>query len=102
MVKARKASQKPTIKPDVEGIRRALRPITDGHCRYTRYLASRQHNQPKTLEEFLQYNDFELFDLHTDPHKNNNLARKLEQYRQLIKELNDKMSALIEAKIGVD
>lgn len=101
-VKARQAGQKPTVKPDVENIRGAIRSIVDGRYRYTRYFAPKQHNKPETLTEILQYNDIELYDLQTDPHENNNLARNPEPYRQLIEKLNAKMNALIEAELGED
>jgi arylsulfatase A-like enzyme len=101
-IKARQAGQKPDVRPDVENIRGAIRSITDGNHRFTRYFAPKQHNQLKTLEEILQYNDLELFDLQADPWENNNLARNPEQHRQLIEDLNAKMNALIEVEIGED
>jgi arylsulfatase A-like enzyme len=101
-VKARQAGQKPTVKPDLDNIRGAIRSIFDGRYRYTRYFAPKQHNNPKTLEEILKYNDIELYDLKTDPGENDNLALHPEQHQELIERQNGKMNALIEAEIGED
>lgn len=87
---------------DVENIRGAIRSIVDGRYRYSRYFAPRKHNRPETLEEILQYNDIELYDLHADPHENDNLAREPERHRALIEEMNGKMKALIDEEIGED
>lgn len=102
VIRARKAGEKPAARPDVENIRGAIRSIVDGRYRYTRYFAPRKHNRPETLEEILQYNDIELFDLKADPHENHNLAREPERYRALIEEMNAKMNALIDQEIGED
>jgi arylsulfatase A-like enzyme len=102
VMKAKKEGKKPTAKPGVENIRGAIRSIADGCYRYTRYFAPKQHNLPETLEQILEYNDIELYDLHNDPHEDNNLAKNPEQHRELIEELNAKMNALIKAEIGKD
>jgi arylsulfatase len=102
VVKAMQAGEKPTVRPDLEGIRGAVRSIVDGRYRYSRYFAPRQHNRPETLAEILQHNDIELFDLEKDPGENNNLAVEPEKHRALIEEMNAKMNALIEAEIGED
>ena len=91
-VKAMKAGQQPTVRPDVEKIRGAIRSLVDGRYRYTRYFGPRQHNRPEGLEQILQHNDLELYDLHNDPHENNNLARNPGEHRQLIEALNAKMN----------
>jgi hypothetical protein len=90
------------VKPDLDNIRGAIRSIFDGRYRYTRYFAPKQHNNPKTLEEILKYNDIELYDLKTDPGENDNLALHPEQHQELIERQNGKMNALIEAEIGED
>ncbi|MEM9954451.1 MAG: sulfatase-like hydrolase/transferase [Chloroflexota bacterium] len=97
-----KAGQLPKGKPKLDAIRGAIRSIVDGKYRYTRYFFPKQHNKPQTLQEILQYNDIELFDLENDPDENNNLARNPEQHQALIEDLNSKMNALIEAEIGED
>jgi arylsulfatase A-like enzyme len=101
-VEARRAGRKPTVRPDLVGIRGAIRSIVDGRYRYSRYFAPRQHNRPETLEQILQHNDIELFDLENDPGENHNLAVEPERHRELIEELNARMNAIIEAEIGQD
>ena len=102
VIRARKAGEEPTARPDVENIRGAIRSIVDGRYRYSRYFAPRKHNRPETLEEILQHNDIELFDLHADPHENHNLALEPERHRALIEEMNAKMNAVIDREIGED
>jgi arylsulfatase len=99
---ARRAGKKPTVRPDLVGIRGAIRSTVDGRYRYSRYFAPKQHNRPETLEQILQYNDIELFDLENDPGENHNLAMEAERHRELIEELNARMNAIVEAEIGQD
>ena len=90
------------VRPDMEGIRGAVRSIVDGRYRYSRYFAPKQHNRPETLDQILEYNDIELFDLESDPGENNNLAVEPEKHQELIEKMNAKMNAIIEAEIGED
>jgi arylsulfatase len=86
----------------MEGIRGAIRSIVDGRYRYSRYFAPRQHNRPETLEEILEYNEIELFDLENDPGENHNSTVEPGKHQALIEEMNAKMNAIIEAEIGED
>ncbi len=99
---ALKAGRLSAVKPNLDTMRGSIRSIVDGKYRYSRYFSPKRHNLPQTLEEILQHNDIELFDLESDPHENNNLAKNPEQYRELIETLNAKMNALIEEEIGED
>lgn len=101
-VKARQAGEKPTVRPDLEGSRGAVRSIVDGRYRYSRYFAPKQHNRPETLAQILEFNDIELFDLESDPGENHNLAVDPERHKDLIEALNAKMNALIDTEIGED
>ena len=92
---------KMNIKPDLSK-RGAIRSIYDGRYKYTRYFSPQQHNQPKTLEEILKYNDIELFDLLYDPDELNNLGVDTKKYAGLILTMNDKMNKTIEKEVGVD
>lgn len=101
-LKALKEKRKVTVKPDLGNIRGAVRSIADGRYRYSRYFSPRQHNKPGSLEEILQYNDIELYDLQSDVSEDDNLAKEPERHRGLIEEMNAKLNALIEDEVGED
>ena len=61
------------IKPDLMK-RGHIRSIFDGRYKFSRYFAPLQHNRPETMEQILQFNDLELFDLASDPKESINLA----------------------------
>jgi len=83
--------------------RGAMRTLCDGRYKFSRYFSPLQHHQPTTLETLLEYNDLELFDLHTDPHEARNLASPFEErHKDLVLELNSQLNALIEQEIGDD
>lgn len=89
------------IKPDLKK-RGAIRSVYDGRYKYTRYFSPLQHNQPKTLEEILKYNDIELFDLKNDPDEMINLATDSNTSTSIILSMNDKMNTIIKKEVGVD
>jgi arylsulfatase len=101
-VRAMQLGEKPTARPDLEGLRGAVRSIVDGRYRYSRYFAPKQHNRPGTLEEILAYNDIKLYDLENDPGENYNLAVEPEKHRAIIEVMNAKMNVLIDSEIGED
>ena len=82
--------------------RGALRSVFDGRYKFTRYFSPKQHNRPETLEQLLEYNDLELFDLQEDPLEERNLAVDIDKNKSLILEMNEKLNALIDAEIGED
>ena len=101
-LQARAAGETPTVKPDTANIRGAIRSVVDGEYRFTRYFAPKQHNRPETLEDILEYNDIELYDLVNDPAENHNLAVDAHQHLELIEALNAKLNRLIDQEIGED
>jgi hypothetical protein len=48
------------VKPDLTK-RGAIRSMTDGRYRFSRYFSPLQHNLSETVEEVFRYNDVELF-----------------------------------------
>ncbi|MFO1157819.1 MAG: sulfatase-like hydrolase/transferase [Reyranellaceae bacterium] len=83
-------------------IRTALRSITDGRHKFSRYFSFRQFNTPRTFEQLTADNDLELYDLEADPDEEVNLAYDITRNRDLVMAMNDKLNALIEAEIGND
>ena len=93
--------QEQGLKPDL-GKRGAIRSITDGRYRYSRYFSPLQHNSPSSIESILQFNDVELFDLQTDPDEVENLVNDLGKNGELLLDMNQKMNAIIAAEVGED
>ncbi len=89
------------FKPDFTK-RGAIRSVFDGRYKYSRYFSPKQHNQPRTLEGIFELNDVELFDLEADPDEMQNLAVEPEKHGELLLAMNDKMSALLDAEVGLD
>ena len=82
--------------------RGAIRSVTDGRYRFSRYFSPKQHNLPKTVEEIFQYNDVELFDLESDPNEMNNLAVDQRANGELLLAMNEKLTNTIEGEVGSD
>ncbi len=74
--------------------------VYDGRYKYARYYAPSQFNTPKTLEEILNYNDIELFDLENDPEEVNNLAVDTEANKELILRMNSMLNELTSREVG--
>lgn len=89
------------LKPDLRK-RGAIRSVTDGRYRYSRYFSPLQHNRPETIKEIFQYNDVELFDLESDPSEVNNLAMDPVANEELILEMNKKLNDIIAEEVGED
>ncbi len=99
-----RAAQHRTIEsfPVDWSLRVAIRSITDGRHKFSRYFSFRQYNTPATLEQLRAMNDLELYDLRADPEEVVNLAYDFDGNRDLIATMNAKLNALIAAEIGVD
>ena len=99
-----KADQFRTIEafPIDWSLRVAIRSITDGRYKFSRYFSFRGFNTPTTLAELRAKNDLELYDLRNDPDEVVNLAYNFDANRDLIAAMNAKLNALIAAEIGVD
>ena len=82
--------------------RGAIRSITDGQYRFSRYFSPLQHNLPKTLEAMFEHNDVELYDLATDPDEMQNLAVDKNANGDLLLAMNQKMTDTISGEVGGD
>ena len=82
--------------------RGAIRSVTDGRYRFSRYFSPKQHNAPTTMEQLYSYNDVELYDQKADPHEMNNLAADRANNGELILAMNQKLSAIISSEVGDD
>jgi arylsulfatase A-like enzyme len=82
--------------------RGAIRSVTDGRYRYSRYFSPLQHNIPKSMEQIFEYNDVELYDLQADPNEMQNLAVDVKANGDLLLAMNQKLSDVIYAEVGED
>jgi arylsulfatase len=74
----------------------------DGRYKYARYYAPSQFNTPATLQEILDYNDIELFDLKNDPNEVNNLAIGPQKHESTILRMNKLLNELLAREVGVN
>jgi arylsulfatase len=89
------------LKPNLTN-RGAIRSVTDGRYRFSRYFSPLQHNLPETMEQILEYNDIELYDLQADPHEMRNLAVNTEANGDLLLTMNQKLTDVISTEVGDD
>lgn len=89
------------LRPDLKK-RGAIRSMTDGRYRFSRYFSPLQHNLPKTVEEIFEYNDVELFDLDSDPDEMHNLAVDGKANGEMLLAMNQKLSTIIMDEVGRD
>ena len=74
----------------------------DGRHKFARYYAPNDFNTPKTLDEMLQHNDVQLFDLQSDPNEMRNLALEPEKNKQTILRMNVLLNELMAKEVGVN
>lgn len=85
--------------------RGAIRSVTDGKYRYTRYFSPLIYKLPREMNDIYKLNDIELFDLDSDPDEINNLAatpEKGQQNKVKLIEMNHKLNKIIAEEIGED
>jgi len=78
-----------------------LRGYTDDRYTFGRYFSALEPNRPRTVERLLADNDVVLYDRHTDPGEEVNLAHDPAQV-QLVADLLAKLESLIDEEIGAD
>jgi arylsulfatase A-like enzyme len=76
--------------------------VFDGRHKFARFYAPTAFNTPATLEEILENNDVQLFDLKNDPEEMHNLALQPEENRETILRMNQLLNDLIAAEVGVN
>jgi arylsulfatase len=74
----------------------------DGRYKLGRFYAPHGFNTPKTLEQLLQANDVQVFDLQTDPDEMRNLALEPERNKEVILRLNELLNDLMAREVGVN
>jgi arylsulfatase A-like enzyme len=104
MIGAMRNGQNPAdlgLKLDL-GNRGAIRSVTDGRYRFSRYFSPEQHNLPESYEALFEYNDVELYDLENDPNEMQNLAVDRRENAELLLAMNQKLNDVITAEVGID
>jgi arylsulfatase A-like enzyme len=82
--------------------RSAMRSVSNGRYRFSRYFSPLHFNTPATFEELISNNDLELFDLENDPDEMINLAMNPKKNAELIMTMNKLTNELIAQEVGVD
>ena len=82
--------------------RGAIRSVTDGRYRFSRYFSPLQHNLPESMEQIFKYNDIELYDLQADPQEMQNMAVDTKANGDLLIAMNQKLTEIIDAEVGDD
>ena len=82
--------------------RSAIRSVSNGRYRFSRYFSPLHFNTPTTFEDLIANNDLELFDLQNDPEEMNNLAMNPKKNAGLIMAMNKLTNDLITQEVGVD
>ena len=95
-----KRVQDGTLRPDWTK-RGFLRGYTDHRYTFGRYFSPLAPNRPRTVERLMADNDVVLYDRHTDPYEQTNLAHD-PAHRQLVADLRAKLESLIDTEIGPD
>jgi arylsulfatase A-like enzyme len=84
--------------------RHVMRGIYDGRCKFIRYHAINEHNQPATIDDLYRDNDVALYDLWEDPDEMDNLANRdnAAYDESLVASMNDKLNTLIRYELDDD
>ena len=77
-----------------------IRTMFDGRHKLSRYFSPLEHHRATSIEELLDRNDVELFDLIEDPEEMRNLAVDAPGRAPLLEELNKKLTYLLDTEIG--
>jgi arylsulfatase len=72
----------------------------DGRYKFARYYAPDDFNSPEALEQILDHNDVQLFDLKNDPLETRNLALDPQRNKELILRMNSLLNELIAKEVG--
>lgn len=94
-------SRPPSPASGGESPRLFLRGIFDGRWKLARYFSEHEHHRPQGWTELTARNDLELYDTSADPGELTNLAADPE-HRDLVVELADRLTRLVDAEIGED
>ncbi len=78
-----------------------MRGLFDGRYKFARYFSPDDHQLPGTWAELSANNDFELYDLATDPDELQNLAGDA-AHKESVLALNERLNTRIRAEIGAD
>jgi arylsulfatase len=76
--------------------------VYNGRYKFARYYAPDNFNTPKTFAELIADNEFELFDLLTDPEEVKNLGVDAEKNKDLIMRMNALLNKMIAKEVGVN
>jgi arylsulfatase len=74
----------------------------DGRYKFTRYYSPDAFNTPQTLQQIMQNNDVQLFDLKSDPQEMHNLALEPEKYKDTLLRMNALLNDLMAKEVGVN
>ena len=74
--------------------------VFDGRYKLARYYAPAAFNTPQTLEEILNNNDVQLFDLQNDPDEMHNLTLEPEKNQATILRMNGLLNELMAKEVG--
>lgn len=89
------------IRDSVGQYRGAMRGLVTERYKFARYFSPLEHHLPQSWEELSARNDFELYDLASDPAELRNIAQE-PQHRQTVERMNAGLNRLITQEIGQD
>lgn len=78
------------------------RGVFDGRHKFCRWFSPADHHTPEDWFRLISSNDLELIDTLNDPDEVVNLAENLEENRELILQMNEKLNRVIKREVGID